>query len=224
MIIIGACCLLLLPAAACCCCLPCQAHTGVMPPDSIDLWPAIAGDLPSPRTEVVHQVQNAYFTENVVAIQAGDMKYMHGVSIGDNRILRWPLPGQTAVPYGLTTGLRENATDGCRVGTTVPKGGQNSGCAGLGCLFNVTSDPTETINLLGPLHVTPAYKQLAAKLNARVTAIGAAAPPVSRYFEEACICPVFHGCNCTPGGGYLKTMLDQICAVEAKTGLLEPAQ
>ena len=156
------------------------------------------------------------------------MKYMRATdagAIGDDRILRWPLPGKAAVPYGLTKGLRENATDGCRVGTAGPKGGKNSHCHGGGaCLFNVTADPAETINLLGPLHVTPAYTALASQLLKRVTEIGAAAPPVSRYFEEACVCPQFHGCNCTPGGGYLQTMLDEICAVEARTGFLEPAQ
>jgi hypothetical protein len=115
-------------------------HSGVVAPDSINLWEAIAEGRPSPRTEVVHQVESAYFTEHAVAIQVGDMKFMHasgGGAIGDDRILRWPSPGKVAVPYGLTKGLRENATDGCRVGTAVPKGGQNSKCHNLGCLFNV---------------------------------------------------------------------------------------
>jgi hypothetical protein len=88
----------------------------------------------------------------------------------------------------------------------------------------VTSDPSESIDLLGPLHITPAHRELAAKLRARVAEVGAAAPPVSRYFEEACNCVTFHQCNCTPGGGYLQTVLNQMCKEESRTGFLEPTQ
>lgn len=199
------------------------AHTGVVPPDSVNLWAAIVGDLPSPRTEVVHQVQNAYFTEYAVAIQMGDMKFLRSGregKIGDDRVMRWPAMGKTAVAYGLTKGLYEKATDGCRVGTAVPKGGENVKCHGSGCLFNVTADPGETVNLLGSLHSTPAYEALAKQLLARVTAVGAAAPPVSRYFQEQ---NVTHGGD-GKGGGYLQVVLDQICTLEAQTGFLEPSQ
>ena len=60
------------------------AHTGVVPPDSVDLWPALLHGTPSPRRSVVHQVENAHFSEGTVAAQLGDLKYMQG-TIGDDR-------------------------------------------------------------------------------------------------------------------------------------------
>jgi hypothetical protein len=38
--------------------------TGPVPDDSVDLWRAVLGDLPSPRREVVHQVVSHFFNSN----------------------------------------------------------------------------------------------------------------------------------------------------------------
>ena len=133
------------------------AHTGPMPPDSINIWDAvISGDQPSPRTEVIHQVKNEYFSEKTVALQVGDLKFIKvdfGGSVGDDRVLSWPQPGNSAVPYGQTGGLTEPALAACRVGATKNKGGQNSKCTGDGCLFNVTRDQAEEVDLLAPERV-----------------------------------------------------------------------
>lgn len=125
-----------------------------MPPDSINLWPAVMSGDVSPRTEVIHQVKNEHFSEKIVALQVGDLKYikvdLRG-SVGDDRILSWPQPGNSSVPYGQTGGLVERAISACRVGATKRKGGQNNKCtANGGCLFNVTEDISEEMNLLAP--------------------------------------------------------------------------
>jgi len=128
-----------------------------MPPDSINIWSAvISGNGLSPRTEVIHQVQNKYFSEKVVALQVGDLKFIKvdiGGGVGDDRVLSWPQPGNSSVPYGQTGGLTEPALDACRVGATKTKGGQNNKCTGGGCLFNVTQDSAEETNLLAPERV-----------------------------------------------------------------------
>jgi hypothetical protein len=133
------------------------AHTGPMPPDSINIWSAvISGNSLSPRTEVIHQVKNEYFNEKTVALQVGDLKFIKvefGGSVGDDRVLSWPQPGNGVVPYGQTGGQTEPALAACRVGATKTKGGQNSKCTGDGCLFNVTQDQAEEIDLLAPERV-----------------------------------------------------------------------
>eukprot|EP01051_Picozoa_sp_SAG22_P017980 SAG22_NODE_2906_length_2113_cov_5.399206_2_plen_298_part_00 len=60
------------------------AHTGGVPPDSVNLWPALLHGTPSPRQSVIHQVENAHFSEGTVAVQLGDLKFMQG-TIGDDR-------------------------------------------------------------------------------------------------------------------------------------------
>jgi hypothetical protein len=72
------------------------AHTGSLPPDSVNIWQAVLTGGASPRTEVIHQVQNSHFTEQTTAIQVGDMKLIRGGSVGDDRILAWPKPGDAS--------------------------------------------------------------------------------------------------------------------------------
>ena len=134
------------------------SQTGPMPPDSVNIWDAVVtGKGPSPRTEVIHQVKNEYFSEKTVALQIGDLKFIKvdiGGSVGDDRVLSWPHPGDSPVPYGQTGGLIESSISACRVGATKRKGGQNNKCTTHdGCLFNVTQDAAEEINLLAPERV-----------------------------------------------------------------------
>ena len=88
-------------------------------------------------------------------------------------------------------------------------------------MYNVTADPSESTNLLGAAHVTPAHKATAARIAQRLQQAGAAAPPVSRFFEE--------GDPEQPGGGggkggYFGKVLDDICAQGKQAGFLEPTQ
>ena len=114
----------------------------------------LSGNGSSPRTEIIHQVKNQYFSEQVVALQIGDMKFIQvdaGGSVGDDRVLSWPQPGNASVAYGQTGGLIEPTLSACRVGPTTAKPVRNSKCTtDGGCLFNVTHDPTEEVNLLAP--------------------------------------------------------------------------
>ena len=93
---------------------------------------------PSPRTEVIHQVSNAYFTEGIVVMQMGDMKLMQATKgpskgVGDDRIIAWPKPGPGPVAYGQSGGLTEGGIGACRVGASKVKGGQNRKCMINGC-------------------------------------------------------------------------------------------
>ena len=87
------------------------------------------------------------------------MKYIQASangSVGDDRVIAWPRPGASAVPYGRSGGLTEVGTDHCRVGTQrTPQwkqAGKNSKCqSAAGCLFNISADAAEEHNLLsGP--------------------------------------------------------------------------
>ena len=158
-------------------------RTGIVPPDSVNLWQAVLSGGASPRTEVIHQVKNSYFSEKTTAIQVGDMKLILGGSVGDDRILAWPKPGSSAVGYGQSGGLTEAGIGACRVGASKTKGGKNTKCGREGCLFNATADPTENLNLLAPERVTPAYTKTAAMMSAKLDAAGA----VSTKQASSCV-------------------------------------
>ena len=71
-------------------------NTGYRPPDALNLWPAIMGGGASPRTEVVHQVENQYICDVtqpnggcVSSIRMGEMKLIIG-GPGDSRTVEKP--------------------------------------------------------------------------------------------------------------------------------------
>ena len=151
--------------------LPIPADTGPVPLDGFDLFAAIAAGGPSPRSEVVHQVSNAHYSENVSAIRIGEMKLIHG-DPGDNRTIAWPEDAAAPVPIGLSGAVIEPGTDHVRA---TQLGGVTLGRCRPHCLFNLSADLGESHNLAG----LPAYAALVASMQARLDAVGAAAPPVS---------------------------------------------
>jgi len=141
---------------------------GPRPLDSLNLWPAILGGGPSPRTEVVTQVNNSYFDEGVSVIRVGDMKLIRGPP-GDNRTLAWPAPGADAVPLGLSGAVIEPGTDHVRAPDL--KSGPPGMCKPW-CLFNLSDDLGEAHDL--SRH--PAYAGVAERLAARLDAAASTGP------------------------------------------------
>lgn len=99
------------------------AKTGNRPPDGFNLWPALRGEnLTSPRTEVIHTVQNQYFNKSlgddgVAAGRFGDFKIIIGMSCSSHNVWSaWPEPANHTVPFGLTSGWVEAGTDHARAG------------------------------------------------------------------------------------------------------------
>lgn len=142
---------------------------GPRPVDGFNLWPAILAGSPSPRTEVIHQVNNSHFTEGVQALRVGDLKLIRGPP-GDGRTIAWPERSKVAVPLGRTGGVVEPGTDHVR-GTTL-KNGPGPACTPF-CLFNVTGDPGETTDLAGDARFAAAAAAMLEKLDAA----GATGPP-----------------------------------------------
>jgi arylsulfatase A-like enzyme len=142
---------------------------GCRPLDGLNLWAAIMGGGPSPRSEVVHQVNNSYFDEGVSAIRVGDLKVIRGQA-GDNRTIPWPERAEKAVPLGLSGAVVEAGTDHVR-GTTL--GGSKLHMCKPFCLFNITADEGETLDLAH----NPAYAQVAASMLQRLDQHGATGPP-----------------------------------------------
>eukprot|EP01051_Picozoa_sp_SAG22_P017979 SAG22_NODE_2906_length_2113_cov_5.399206_1_plen_146_part_00 len=141
------------------------------------------------------------------------------------RILRWPAPGPSPVPYGRSKGLTEPGTDHCRVGTSVPHGGQNVKCQHTrGCLFNVTADRDETNDLL-PTD-DPALMAAVASMRQLLATAGAAAPPVSRYFAEANASATGKWGPGGNGGGFFDEVKAEMCAASIARGdyYLEPTR
>lgn len=149
---------------------------GPRPLDGFNLWPAILAGGPSPRTEVVHQVNNSYFSENVSSIRVGDFKIIRGPA-GDNRTIAWPERSTQSVPIGLTGAVIEPGTDHVR-GTQ-----QNHvvlhRCSPF-CLFNLSADPGENVDLAGD----PAYTSLAHDLLQRLDFHGSTGPPPAYIWPD----------------------------------------
>lgn len=146
---------------------------------------------------VAVQVNNSYFSENVSAIQIGDMKLIRGppganaretanrhyhllpallaaaaAAAGDLRTLAWPALSPVPVPLGLTGATIEPGTDhvSCQGNNSVT----NGKCEPW-CLFNLTSDPGESHDLC----CGPTASAIAASLIARLDEEGAKGPPNS---------------------------------------------
>ena len=152
---------------------------GPRPLDGFNLYPAIVAGAPSPRSEIIHQVNNTYFDEGASAIRVGDMKLIRGPA-GDNRTLAWPEREAKAVPLGKTGAVVEAGTDHVRA--PVLPGAVLHTCAPY-CLFNITADPGETKDLRigGGAEVAA----LAAALIARLDAAGATGPPHAYIWANA---------------------------------------
>jgi hypothetical protein len=144
---------------------------GPRPLDSLNLWPAILAGAASPRTEIIHQVNNSYFDEGVSALRVGDMKLIRGAA-GDNRTIAWPEREAKEVPLGLSGAVIEAGTDHVR--STVLPGPVLHMCKPY-CLYNVSADPSESNDLARGND--PAMHALAAQLIARLDAVGAEGPP-----------------------------------------------
>ena len=147
------------------------ATGGPRPLDSLNLWPALVAGAPSPRTEIIHQVNNSYFDEGASALRVGDMKLIRGAA-GDNRTIAWPERAAVAVPLGLTGAVIEAGTEHVRA--PVLPGATPHACLPY-CLFNISADPGESNDLAH--RADPALRALAAKLIERLDAAGATGPP-----------------------------------------------
>lgn len=86
-----------------------DGKTGPREPDSYNLWPSLCANstVPSPRVEVVHQVNNSYYSEGVQSMRWQQYKLIRS-SIkggpGDSRIVSWPAPAPAPVQFGLSGG------------------------------------------------------------------------------------------------------------------------
>jgi len=149
---------------------------GPRPVDGFNLWDSILTGGPSPRTEVIHQVNSSFFTEGVQAIRVGDLKLIRGPP-GDGRTIAWPERSQKAVPLGQSGAVVEAGTDHVR-GTTL-KNGQGPPCHPY-CLFNLTADPGEVNDISGDSRFSGAVAAMAAKLDAA----GASAPPRNWIWQD----------------------------------------
>ena len=116
---------------------------GPRPLDGFNAWPAILAGAPSPRTEVIHQVNNSFFDERASSIRVGDFKLLRGI-VGDDRIIAWPERVQKMVPVGLSGAVIEHGTDHVR-GEGL-KLGKDITCIPY-CLYNVQTDRAESTDL-----------------------------------------------------------------------------
>ena len=181
---------------------PDRNGTGPIPDDSFDLWPAFREEnVPSPRTEVIHQVLSPYSPDQVGAIRVNEMKLIWGEKVGDARRLRWPRPGDANVTFGRTGGSRRLGDDppACLAGTVTDGRPQTNfmDCR-RGCLFNLTADPTEHINLRDQ------YPTLVNEMKKKLDQAAKLAPPASSYWTDP------------------TEPLHEICLQQDNSGVLEP--
>jgi len=98
--------------------------SGPVPPDSLNFWSALAQGGPSPRTELVHNINGKFAS----AIRVGAFKLM----IGDpNEAGRGRSDWETPPEFGAVAGKQDNQT----------------WCTPNPCLFDVLSDPEERNDL-----------------------------------------------------------------------------
>ena len=148
------------------------ANTGPRLPDGHNLLPAIFANEASPRSEVVHQVANQYFSENVTSIRMGDFKLIitSKGNVGDTRILKWPELSATATPFGESGGQKQG--NQCRAPS-----GEGSGTKSCipHCLFNVVDDISESHDL----SKDPQYANLITNMTKRLEFHGSTGPDLN---------------------------------------------
>lgn len=178
------------------------SNTGPVPDDSHNLWRAITTMGTSPRTEVVHQLNNTFYDEHVSAMRVGDYKLIRGEP-GDDRTQYWPKNAAEPVPWGQSGGLTEPGTDHCRV-KAMPQQPAKGHCQPY-CLFDVVNDPGEQIDLSG----NAAYAGIIANISARLDYLGSRAPDpeIARAYNKTTF----------------PSAVNAFCAGLNKTGFLEPA-
>eukprot|EP00039_Didymoeca_costata_P006376 m.89637 g.89637 ORF g.89637 m.89637 type:complete len:574 (-) comp13233_c0_seq2:193-1914(-) len=180
-------------------------QTGPSTPDGYDCWHALTTDGASPRTEVIHQVENQYFNDSSTgyAIRMGNMKLIMG-DPGDNRVVSWPQVGDKEIPFGQSGGVKEENTNHCRVGPgTIPK--HEKQCEPY-CLFDLSKDLAEAHDLSKDPSHSNTLQLMIARLKAAAKTGGnpSLAYPYSHPEEKA---------------------MDQaICQEAYKTGVWEPLE
>ena len=187
-------------------------YTGPRPLDGINLFPAIIGNLSSPRSEVIHQVANnytiAYGLKDPPTIRSGRYKLILGEP-GDSTIRRWPAPSLTPVEFGLSNGTRDAYTSvergkgHCRsphIAATV----QTGSCEIDGCLFDLVADESESKNLINETR----FSKLIATLKERLHAAGWTGPAWAFPYNKTA----------------QKQLNAEMCQEELSTGYFEPVR
>ena len=136
------------------------------------------------------------------AIRSGDLKLIWG-SPGDARRLRWPSLGATASQFGASGGSRRKEGAQCLAGIVADGIKDNSWGCQHGCLFNISSDKSETFDI----SQQPGMHKHVEKMKARLKQVGSAAPVQNSYY----------------GKKQENEAMESICAAEINTGYLEPA-
>lgn len=188
------------------------AHTGPRPLDGFNLWPAILGNLSSPRTEIIHQVTNNYTLwhglKDPPVIRSGKYKLILGEP-GDATIRQWPSLSATPVPFGLSGNSSrdaytvEHGLGHCRSAHIVASK-QIGSCHGPGCLFDLTVDESESNNLINDTRFT----SILAQLKSRLSAAALTGPEWALPFNRSAM--------------YM--LNDEMCSEELKTGYFEPVR
>ena len=157
------------------------------PMDSLNLWEAILNPESAPgsfgpRTEIIHQVTNkwtqppygpiaSHSSPRPACLRVGHMKFIAASAFGpgDATLTAWPARALSPVPFGRSNGTRDayaiekkNQLGHCRA----PHGHNPAiygSCIG-GCLFNVTDDISESVNLINHSAYAHVVKELTQKL------------------------------------------------------------
>jgi len=189
-------------------------NTGSREPDSFNLWPGLASGQDSPRTEVVHQVENditkASGLTTSAAMRMGKYKLILGDpgSPKDDRIVAWPEPSTARVPFGSSGGSRDGYDEEaglghCRAATIEPTVNHGHRCR-QGCLFNLEVDEAETTNLIADASLQDVVTQMTLRLSEH----GATGPPWAY--------PAV--------GKQLSTLHNEICDLQHETGYYLPVR
>eukprot|EP00041_Stephanoeca_diplocostata_P000814 m.17077 g.17077 ORF g.17077 m.17077 type:complete len:629 (+) comp11147_c0_seq1:175-2061(+) len=183
------------------------ATTGPRAVDGLNLWHALLTNASSPRTEVIHQVVNNYtLAENLTdpaVITMGRFKLILG-DPGDNRIIAFPAPLEHPVAFGQSGGIRNGyagETNNCRAKSI--SGSVHSGDCTPGCLFDLSTDPSETTNLYGRSE----YAETVLRLSSRLKEAAATGPPWANPYPDVAT---------------KNALVAEICAYEAETQYYEP--
>lgn len=191
--------------------------SGPRNPDGHNLWPALTNGTKSPRTEVVHQVNNSHFDADHgdsfidgTKVSSGNCDGSCGTAIrinnwklilghpGDKRVLKFPAPSKTRTEFGLTGGEKEAGTDHCRAVDGHTKSNPEHGV----WLFDLSKDLTESNNLAND----PANAKLIESMKARLEEVGRDGPPPAYVFsdKEEEDAGKQAACNVTQHVGYLE--------------------